>query len=513
MSRDVFNTARDTVRTQLWPLPLAGVSVAFILGLVLPSVDRHIDTSLPPWLAGVLFSGDPSAARTVLDAVSSSLITVTSLTFSLTVVTLQLASSQFSPRLLRTFTSDVFVQATLGLFLATFTYSLTVLRSVRTSADGQSAFVPRVSVTVSFVLALASVIGLVVFLAHLARQIRVETMLEEVHTDASATLRAVVDEPDRPDRGDGPAMPPRPGHATTMLARSSGFVVRIDEGELLGVTVDADIYVVLDRYPGASVVAGTPIGSMWSDTGPIDPDRADRLTERISHALHVGMERTAVQDIGYGLRQLTDVANKALSPGINDPTTAVHALGHISALLGEIADRDPGPARLSRDDVVRVELARPGFVELLDSSFTQPRRYGGADPQVAIRLFQLLEERSPGTRRCGTAMPSRPSSTGSSRPSRRPTSTRPNDAGSRYRRHASAVGSPGPPQLTGGPREPDSPRPPRRRGCEDLRRHPRRCQLDHGVKLLFHRRVGPGRAGAAVGHPGDHQGRARRTSP
>lgn len=390
MSRGVFNTARDAVRTQLWPLPLAGVTVAFVLGLVLPRVDRRLDSSLPTWLSDVLFSGDPGAARTVLDAVSSSLITVTSLTFSLTVVTLQLASSQFSPRLLRTFTSDLFVQSTLALFLATFTYSLTVLRSVRSADDGLAMFVPRISVTVSFVLALASVVGLVIFLAHLARQIRVETMLAQVHADATATVTAVL--PDDADRS--PRTNPLlvPDHATILLARSSGFLVRTDHDELLSVAVESDVYLVLERHPGASMVAGTPVGAIWSTAGPIDAEEAEQLVDRVAHAMHVGTERTAAQDIGYGLRQLTDVANKALSPGINDPTTAVHALGHISALLCEIADREPGLVVLRQDQEVRVVLHRPGLAELLDTAITQPRRYGRSDPQVVLRLFQLLEE-------------------------------------------------------------------------------------------------------------------------
>jgi len=166
-------------------------------------------------VSGVLFGGDADAVRSLLGAIASSLITVTALTFSLTVVTLQLASSQFSPRLLRTFTSDQFVQATLALFLATFTYALTVLRAVRSAGDsGQAEFFPKFAVTLAFLLAVASVLGLVLFLAHLTAQIRVETMLRNVHRDASRTMRAVLAErsvtaptaANRPGR-DRPSMP------------------------------------------------------------------------------------------------------------------------------------------------------------------------------------------------------------------------------------------------------------------------------------------------------------------
>jgi uncharacterized membrane protein len=127
----VFRAVRDAFQAKLWPIPVAGVVIAVIAGVLMPRLDAVVDHSLPTWLEAMVFLGDPGASRTMLDAVASSLITVTALTFSLTVVTLQLASSQYSPRLLRTFTQDEFVQGTLALFLATFTFSLTVLRSVR----------------------------------------------------------------------------------------------------------------------------------------------------------------------------------------------------------------------------------------------------------------------------------------------------------------------------------------------------------------------------------------------
>ncbi len=166
---------RDVIRTQLWPIPTLAVVCALLLGLGLPELDASVDADLSAGLSGLLFGGDASAARSLLETISSSLITVTALTFSLTVVTLQLASSQFSPRLLRTFTRDLFVQLTLALFLATFTYALTVLRSIRSADDGGGGeFVPQIAVTVAFLLAVASVLGLVLFLAHLTEQIRVD---------------------------------------------------------------------------------------------------------------------------------------------------------------------------------------------------------------------------------------------------------------------------------------------------------------------------------------------------
>lgn len=132
---------KDALQTQLWPLPALAVVVAVVLGIALPALDAAVDGRLPQGFAALLFGGGPEAARAVLQAIAGSLITVTSLTFSLTVVTLQLASSQFSPRLLRTFSSDRFVHTTLALFLATFAFALAVLRSVRTETSQSPSFV------------------------------------------------------------------------------------------------------------------------------------------------------------------------------------------------------------------------------------------------------------------------------------------------------------------------------------------------------------------------------------
>ncbi|GGK99638.1 hypothetical protein GCM10010126_69050 [Planomonospora parontospora] len=391
-SRRRRGVSGDAWRTRLWPLPTAGVGVAALLGVGLPLVDARVIGGLPAKVTAFLFSGGPEAARTVLSVIAGSLITVTSLTFSLTVVTLQLASSQYSPRLLRTFAQDRFVHVTLALLLSTFTYSVTVLRTVRASLDDQTAFVPQLSVTVAYLLALASVVGLVVFLAHLARQIRVESLLHSVHAEAVETMRRCTDAKEQP----AASTPVTPVTGTVSLcAASSGFLTSVDEAALLGAAVDAGAVVVLDRLPGDSLIAGTPIAVAWplAGTATLDRRAVTVLSERVADAVRTGFERTAAQDMAFGLRQIVDVAVKALSPGINDPTTAVHALSHASALLCEAAGRDLGPLLL-RDGSgrVRVVLRRPDLPALIDLAVSQPRRYGAADPEVMGRLFTLLRE-------------------------------------------------------------------------------------------------------------------------
>ena len=224
------------------------------------------------------------------------MITVTSLTFSLTVVTLQLASGQFSPRLLRTFSRDRVVHVTLALFLGTFTYALAVLRTVRNARANQPVFVPQVSVTFAFVLCLLSILALVVFLAHLAQQIRVETMLRNVHRDAGETVRETLTRRDRANPDEAVLSPP--DDAVPLLAGRSGFLVQIDETALLAAAVDADAILSVERWPGRSVIAGTPIGVAWARVGPSTSEAMAALQAGIEKALITGFERTPVQAMG-----------------------------------------------------------------------------------------------------------------------------------------------------------------------------------------------------------------------
>jgi uncharacterized membrane protein len=383
----------ESLRAQLWPVPSIAIAVAVAIGIGLPILDEAIDDDLPAWLTVYLFQGGADAARAVLQAISGSLITVTALTFSLTVVTLQLASSQFSPRLLRTFTSDGLVHATLGLFLGTFVYSLTVLRTVRTGDDTRDVFIPQMSTTLAYVLAVASVIALVVFLAHLVRELRIETMLTTVHSEAAAELdRSYPADAEPPTSASMPMTDP---NETLVEAEESGFLLTVDERSLLELATKRSVIIRIDALPGSSLVRGVPFAVFWPQKsgGELTAEQIADLRHRIASAVTSGSERTIVQDPAFGLRQLIDVTVKALSPGTNDPTTAVHALSHAAALLCDLAARDIGPRMIrDGDERVRVIVRRPDFASYVGLVLAQPRLYGVSDPTVATRMLRLLQE-------------------------------------------------------------------------------------------------------------------------
>ncbi|WP_158019149.1 DUF2254 domain-containing protein [Mycobacterium basiliense] len=383
----------EGIRSRLWPVPAMCVISAVAVGVALPELDAAVDPHMPRGLSGYLFGGGADAARELLGAIATSLVTVTSLTFSLTLITLQLASSQYTPRLLRTFAADHFVQRTLALFLATFAYALTVMRTVRNQRSEGAEFVPQVAVSVSYLLATASVLALVLFLGHLVRQIRIEMILGHVSSEAKATAGRVLDRLD--ERQNDIGLPSPPAQPAVIVAQSSGFLVAVDRQALIAAAVEANAVVWLDRQVGSALIQGVPVGFCWSaESGaPLDEERLARLRTCVGGALRSGPERTTAQDIGYGLRQLTDVVIRALSPGINDPTTAVHGLSSCTTVLCDLVGYHLGHQLLcDDDDSPRVVLTRPDLAELLDLVCTQVQHYGASDSVVLARLMTMLRE-------------------------------------------------------------------------------------------------------------------------
>ncbi len=381
---------RARLRSALWPIPAVAVVLAIGAGVGLPALDGLLGNGGSGHPLSFVFGGGPAAARDLLAAIAGSLISVTGLTFSLTVVALQLGSSQYSPRLLQTFVTDRGVQLTLAVLTATFVYALTVLRTVRTedATTDESAFVPRLSITVGYVLTLGAVVALLLFLGHLARMLRVETMLRDVHDEGSATLAREL--PDGPGDGvAGPALPRGPG--TPVPATSSGFLVDVDEAALVEAARGHGAVVLLAARIGDSVITGTPLAHAWP--GPADgPVDADALGEAMAGAVHLGFERSSDRDLSYGLRKVVDVAVRALSPGTNDPTTAVHALSHASALLGDLVTRPLEARRLSAGGVLRAVVPQWSATALLDLALEEPLQYASGQPAVLRRMAALLRE-------------------------------------------------------------------------------------------------------------------------
>lgn len=396
--RGWWATLSEAIDSRLWPVPVGAVIVAVALGILLPRLDLIVDPELPDAVDSVVFNGGAETARTVLSSIAGSLITATSLTFSLTVVALQLASSQASPRVLRLFARDRQVHWTLAAFLGTFAYSLTVLRTVRSEDDDIAEFVPRLSVTLGFVLTLTSVVMLVFFLAHLAAQLRVETMLKEIHSETDHTIDLVSGRHSGAAAYNGELS--IPSARETVTAASSGFIRSHDHDQLVSCAAEHGIVILEHHRVGENIVAGTPLASWWvSDEAARDPDRGEIDPEKIKGAIRgaypIGYERTSAQDVDFGVQQTLDIALRALSPGVNDPTTAVHAIGHLSAMTARLVAMPRLPSGLAGPDGQLCVVTAPRSTrDDVDASLTPVRHYGAEHPAVVTRFVQAASELS-----------------------------------------------------------------------------------------------------------------------
>jgi uncharacterized membrane protein len=370
----------EDVRMSLWFVPsvAAVLALAVALGLAEVTPDDGSLLGRLPWPA------DVESASTVLQVIATATNTVTSLTFSLVVVALQLASQQFSPRLLREFARDWVIQAVLAMLVSTFVFSLTILMALDSSEPA-----PKLATVVAFLLGLLSVAALLTFLGHIVRALRIDTMMVAVHGETAATIAQVY-----PSRQDRPAAGVHHPVGAVLPARRSGFVKVIKPAGLLQAATEADVVLWMVLRPGDHLVEGTPVGVAYRrDGAPVPEQVAERLTAAILQSVELGYERTAEQDTALGLRQLVDIAVKALSPGINDPVTAGHAIGYLADLLVRLQHRRLGPqVHADAEGTARLVLPDRDSRYYLDLACGQIRRYGRREPTVLVALLRMLRD-------------------------------------------------------------------------------------------------------------------------
>lgn len=366
-----------------WTLPASICALAVVAGLMLPPLEQQFST--PPYV----FQGGPDGARSVLGTIASAMISVTGLVFSITMVVLQLASSQFTPRVLGTFLSSRITQVTLGVFTATFVFSLSVLRYVQGSNNDGGQFVPQLSVSLAFVLVLASVGCFLAFIHHITTSIQVSQVISRVGEDTIEAMQQIypaqpgVDLPHR-----GATWSPEVGTSRVVVTLTDrhGSVTHIDAKALLALADRLDAVITVDVQAGQFVTAGQQIARVWG-RDEIDESDADAIRRRI----WVGSERQLRQEIGFGLRQLVDIAERALSPGINDPTTALQVIDEIHRILRELVVREmPSPYVADEQGNVRV-VHRPQAIEgLLQMPVREIAHYGADAVRVVPRLRAML---------------------------------------------------------------------------------------------------------------------------
>jgi uncharacterized membrane protein len=378
----------EALRASYWFVPtwMALLSAAAALGAL--ELDRRVPRlSRLPWV----FDAGAEGSREVLGVVAGSMITVTGVVFSITIVALTLASSQFGPRLLRSFMRDRGNQMVLGTFVATFLFNLLVLRAVRDNEG--TRFVPHLSESVAFALGVTSLFVLIYFIHHAARSIQASHVIQSVAEEVDAALPRLYPESlgtgaDEP-RFDAEAVAERLRKGWSVRARRSGYIRLVDAEGLFELACRNDLVVGIERRPGAFVCEGAVLArAAGSETS-----WSDELEGSLRDVFALGTERTAVQDLAFLTDQLAELAVRALSPGTNDPHTAVACVHRLGVVLAALAAREfPSPARFDEDGNLRVLAPCAGFEELAWGMLGPVRRYGAGDADVATALLEAVGE-------------------------------------------------------------------------------------------------------------------------
>jgi uncharacterized membrane protein len=402
------------IQDSLWFLPALLTLGSVAAAVLVVRFDDELAqlTGLDPNDFWWLFGGGSEAARTILDVIAGSIITVTGVTFSVVIVALQLTSSQFTPRVLRTFTADRGNQLVLGVFIATFAYTLMVQRAIRASNEEQEAVVPAFAISLAIILALVSLGFLIYFIDHTTRSIQASVIIDNVTRDTRRVLERLFESEDalRRDqdagrRGarsatdsdtvsatyegagdDSRVRSGRRGDRCRIGLEAGGYVQAVDEDGLFKLADENDLYLEVESGIGDFVLPAESVLSAWP-ADRIDDD----LAAALRRAYHLGIERTPHQDVELGLIELVDIAIKAMSPSVNDPTTAISALDRISELLVLLGRRMALECERRNSAGRPCLLARrPTFARSLTLSFDQIRHHSAGNPAVMGKMLDRL---------------------------------------------------------------------------------------------------------------------------
>jgi uncharacterized membrane protein len=382
----------DAIRTSYWFIPTLMAGGSVLLTWAMLSLDR----AEYDWIgdAGWIYSGGPEGARAVLSTIASSMITVAGVVFSITIVALTLASQQFGPRLLYSFMRDRGNQFVLGTFIATFLYCLLTLRTIYGDMEDVDMFVPHLATTVGVGLAALSLGVLIFFIHHISIEIQAPHVIASVTAELHQGIRALPGhfagrDPTAPEAAEiekevrGLLLQ----ESRVIASEGEGYVLAIDQERLIGLATKHDLLIRLPLRQGLYVQRGEPLAAVAPE------ERASaELREKIAAAIPLGSRRTAIQDVEFSIDQLSEVAVRALSTGINDPYTAcscVDSLG--SALLHIMNTGLPSGCRMDEEGRPRLLIGRPlTFAGVVDSSFNQIRQHIGGSSAVTIRILETI---------------------------------------------------------------------------------------------------------------------------
>lgn len=399
----------EAVRGSYWFIP----STMSIAAMALSFLMVWIDQAIPPeWFGGAswLYTGTPSGARTLLATIASSMIGVAGVVFSITIVALTLASGQFGSRLLRNFMRDRGNQITLGTFLSAFLYCLLILRKIQSETDdGGAAFIPQLSMLVAVLLAVAGLGVLIFFIHHAASSIQAPNVISAVSAELAAALDALYPERMGDSAREADAsevarvqIPARfDEDSFEVLAGRDGYIQRIEAEQVMAAANASNLIVRVEHRPGQFVQRDDVVLRVWPRAGA-----EGAVLDALREAFTISDQRSLAQDAEFAIEQLVEVASRALSPGINDPFTAIQCVERLGAALSDIATRQmPCPYRVDQEGRLRVLAYPKTFGDFLDTAYNQIRQNAAKSLDVLLSMLEAMARiaknvRRPDDRQC-----------------------------------------------------------------------------------------------------------------
>jgi uncharacterized membrane protein len=369
-------------RSRLWVVPSAGATAALVIATATLSIDHFVITDGAPF---PIFNGAPDTARTILSLIATAIATLTALILTIVAVIIQLATQALSPRAVRTFLQDAHSHLTIGTFVTTFTFALVVLQQFDLTFDaGEADTVTSTSVTVAFVLAVVSLGMFISYVDHIIHQARVTSIIDRIGNETRFAIRQqypLEEDAPEPVVGDIPDRDPD----GTIHAQRNGVILEIDVPRLMRVIGRCDVTVVMVPAVGDFIPTG---GRLFEIYGDDDLDRS-----ALMKTVEIDAERSIMQDVPFGFRLLIDIAERALSTGINDPTTATQVVDQLHDLLRQLGGR-PFPNGWATDDdgVARLFVPQPTWDVYVALAFEEIRHHGAGSLQVVRRIRSVVED-------------------------------------------------------------------------------------------------------------------------
>jgi uncharacterized membrane protein len=369
----------------LWFVPAMFVVCGILSGIVFVWIDFSFAS--PFRFLPEFFGVQPSGARDMMAIIAGSIITVAGTVFSITIVALTLASTQFSPRILRNFMRDTGNQAVLGALVGIFAYCIVVLRTIRDGGDND--FVPATAVFVGVVLGFVGVGCLIYFIHHVATSIQATSIISQI---AWLTIREIKSSfPEKPPAHEIDKKTKKiltAGNSIKIAARESGYVQNADIERLISLADERNLILKMRRRIGQFSIEGLPILEIYprGENFRIDP----AFTKALRETYDISDFRTIQGDVAFGLRQIVDIALKALSPSINDTTTAITCIDYLTSILVSLATRPSLPSYLFSGENLRLVVEQQRFEDFFDLAFNQIRQNAGGNVAVILRQLNSI---------------------------------------------------------------------------------------------------------------------------